>query len=127
MFPDSGPTVAGTVLRPSLWVMVPAVGILAATSGLVVVTGAVASRRRVVPIVPASDEVGVAETDLAPVGTVHLRGESWSGRAIAGTIPRGAGVRVTGRDGLTILVTLVDGTPRDASPAPDGMGVRGGG
>ena len=127
MFPDSGPTVAGTMLRPPLWIIGSAVGLLGATSGLVVVTGAVASRRRVVPIVPASDEVGVAETDLAPVGTVHLRGESWSGRAIAGTIPRGAGVRVTGRDGLTILVTLVDGTPRDASPAPDGMGVRGGG
>lgn len=125
LFPDSGPTVAGTMLRPSLWVTGSAVGLLAATSGLVVVTGMVASRRRVVPIVPAVDEVGAAETDLAPVGTVHLRGESWSGRAIAGTIPRGARVRVTGRDGLTILVTPVDGTLRDASLAPDGMGARG--
>jgi membrane-bound serine protease (ClpP class) len=124
LFPDSGPSVGGTMLRPPVWILGSAVGLLAAVSGLVIVTGSAAALRRVVPIMPGSDEVGTTETDLAPVGTVHLRGESWSGRAIAGTIPRGTAVRVAGRDGLTILVAPADGARHDASRAPDASGIR---
>ena len=134
-FPDSGPPVGGADLRPPLWVVASAVAALASISGVVVVTGAAATRRRVVPIVPARDEVGFAETDLSPHGTVHLRGESWSGRVeganavggVAGTIARGTPVRVTGRVGLTLVVAPHVGTEQDASPAVDGTGVRSGG
>jgi membrane-bound serine protease (ClpP class) len=118
MFPDSGPTVAGTMLRPSLWVSAVAVGMLAVLGGTVVAIGGAATRRRVVPIVPAPEEVGVAETDLSPCGSVHVRGESWSGRVeasdevggLVGIVTRGTTVRVIGRDGLTLLVTPIDRT-----------------
>lgn len=125
LFPDSGPTVAGRSLRPPLWIMGSAVGLLASVSAIVIFLGTAATRRRVLPIVPASDEVGVAETDLVPTGTVHVRGESWSGRSTAGTIPKGAPIRVAGRDGLTILVAPPDGASRDAWPAADGSRARG--
>jgi membrane-bound serine protease (ClpP class) len=104
MFPDVGPTVAGVPTQVPWWMVATTVTSLAAVSALVVVTGAAASRRPVAPIVPVPDEVGMAETDLAPTGTVHLRGEAWSGRAIGGTILSGARVRVAGREGLTLLV-----------------------
>jgi membrane-bound serine protease (ClpP class) len=114
VFPDSGPTVAGRSLRPPLWIMGSIVGLLASVSAVVILLGAAATRRRVMPLVPASNEEGVAETDLSPAGTVYLRGESWSGRSTAGTIPKGASIRVSGRDGLTILVAPSGGASRDA-------------
>ena len=125
VFPDSGPTVAGRSLRPPLWIMGSIVGLLASVSAVVILLGAAATRRRVMPLVPASNEEGVAETDLSPAGTVHLRGESWSGRSTAGTIPKGASIRVSGRDGLTILVAPSGGASRDAWSAIGGTRARG--
>ena len=125
VFPDTGPTVAGRSLRPPLWIMGSIVGLLASVSAVVILLGAAATRRRVMPLVPASNEEGVAETDLSPAGTVHLRGESWSGRSTAGTIPKGASIRVSGRDGLTILVAPSGGASRDAWSAIGGTRARG--
>ncbi len=116
LFPDAGPTIAGVPARPSAWVTVTAVGTVAAIAVLMLMTGATAAWRPVVPVVPVIGEVGHAETALLPAGTVHLRGEAWSGRAIAGTMPAGARVRVAGRDGLTLLVepAEVETRPGDA-------------
>ncbi len=47
--------------------------------------------------------LGVADTDLDPVGKVLVHGELWKARA-AGRIPQGSRVRVREVDGLTLLV-----------------------
>ncbi|MDQ7829748.1 MAG: nodulation protein NfeD [Armatimonadota bacterium] len=49
-------------------------------------------------------QVGVARSDLAPEGTVHVAGEEWSAVAVDGTIPAGQRVRVVGREGLRLYV-----------------------
>jgi membrane-bound ClpP family serine protease len=47
---------------------------------------------------------GVALSDLAPRGTVRVRGETWSAEAIEGTIRAGARVFVADRQGLRLQV-----------------------
>ena len=43
-------------------------------------------------------------SELDPTGIVRAHREQWSARASAGTIPEGARVRVTGVQGLTLVV-----------------------
>jgi membrane-bound serine protease (ClpP class) len=57
---------------------------------------------------PRAGEVAIAQTSLAPTGSVHLRGESWSAEVRGGTIEAGAPVRVIAREGLTLLVEPVE-------------------
>jgi membrane-bound serine protease (ClpP class) len=66
---------------------------------------ALAAQRRKVVTGQAGmiDAVGVAQTDLDPEGKVMVRGEVWDARA-QGKILKGTRVRVTGLDGLTLLV-----------------------
>jgi membrane-bound serine protease (ClpP class) len=52
-------------------------------------------------------ETGVARTALAPEGKVFVHGELWNARA-GGEVPEGARVRVSGVDGLKVLVERVD-------------------
>ncbi len=48
-------------------------------------------------------------TALAPVGRVHIRGESWRARSIDNApIPRGAKVRIVDAEGLTLQVRPTD-------------------
>jgi membrane-bound serine protease (ClpP class) len=49
------------------------------------------------------DQVGVVRTDLAPAGTILVRGELWEARA-SENIPVGSRVRVRKIDGLTLEV-----------------------
>jgi membrane-bound serine protease (ClpP class) len=49
------------------------------------------------------DSVGIAQTDLDPLGKVLIRGEIWAARATT-RIPRGSTVRVRRVDGLTLEV-----------------------
>jgi membrane-bound serine protease (ClpP class) len=49
--------------------------------------------------------VGIARSDLAPDGQVHVRGEMWTAIAEPGPIASGQRVRVVGVDGLRIRVT----------------------
>ena len=50
---------------------------------------------------------GVAKTALSPSGVVYLLGEQWTARSRTGTgIAEGAGVRVSGHDGLTLIVDV---------------------
>ncbi len=57
--------------------------------------------------------VGVAKSDLAPGGVVHVAGDDWSAIAAGGPIARGAAVRVRRVDGVRLIVepegTLSDG------------------
>jgi len=56
--------------------------------------------------------VGVAKTDLAPAGIVHVAGDDWSAVAPGGAIARGAAVRVRQVDGVRLIVEP-EGTPSD--------------
>jgi membrane-bound serine protease (ClpP class) len=48
--------------------------------------------------------VGVATSDLAPVGSVHIAGEEWRASTANGPIRRGESVVVVRRDGLRLIV-----------------------
>ena len=66
--------------------------------------------RRAAPMVGTETLIGatgIAVTDCRPAGTVRVRGEIWQGRCDVG-VPSGQPVRVSGRDGLTLLVEPVD-------------------
>ena len=47
---------------------------------------------------------GTVRVGLDPQGVVHARGEEWTARTDAGAIPAGSQVRVTGIEGLTLVV-----------------------
>jgi membrane-bound serine protease (ClpP class) len=47
---------------------------------------------------------GVARTDLAPEGTVHVAGEMWTAHSEDGQITEGERVRVVAVDGLHLRV-----------------------
>jgi len=50
---------------------------------------------------------GVAKTALSPSGVVYLLGEQWTARSRTGAgIAEGSGVRVSGHDGLTLIVDI---------------------
>ncbi len=53
------------------------------------------------------NEIGVAQTQLAPEGMVLVRGEYWEARSTQAIAP-GARVKVTGVDGLKLSVALLE-------------------
>ena len=57
---------------------------------------------------PLMDKTGEALTDMRPSGTVLIDGERVDAIAVGGIIDRGAGVRVSRVDGLTIEVRSID-------------------
>jgi membrane-bound serine protease (ClpP class) len=63
---------------------------------------------------------GVVQAPLAPVGTVHLAGETWSARlADGGMLDRDTPVRLIAFDGLTAIVEpLAPGTQLDTKTPP---------
>ncbi len=61
--------------------------------------------------------IGVAETRLAPAGSVRVRGESWSASTSGEPIPKGAAVRVHAVNSLRLEVGPVE-TDEAAVPAP---------
>ncbi len=89
-------------------ISIPLIVGFAAVSALLlffVVGMALKAHRR--PVATGSEEligaVGRAVSGFPGSGSVHLHGEIWSARSER-AIPPGAGVRVRGRDGLTLLV-----------------------
>ena len=68
--------------------------------------------------------IGVAETRLAPGGSVRVRGESWSASTSGEPIPKGAAVRVHAVNSLRLEVGPVD-TDEAAVPAPAERGNEG--
>jgi membrane-bound serine protease (ClpP class) len=94
---------------PGLGLSIPLILTFALTSALlltVVIGMAIRSRRR--PVVSGSEQlmgaVGTALGGFPDQGSVHLRGETWSARSTV-PIAQGQAVRVTGRDGLTLVVS----------------------
>ncbi len=61
-------------------------------------------------------QVGEARTDIYREGAVYVGGEEWTARSDA-YIPAGSRVKVTGRDGLILLV--VPDVPQPTPPSPD--------
>ncbi len=47
---------------------------------------------------------GMALSDLAPTGTVRVRGETWSAEALSGSIPAGSRIHVAEVEGLHLRV-----------------------
>ena len=90
----------------SKWLIVGMALALAAFFTLVV-RAVVQSRKRLPRAAKLEDLVGaeaIVVRALDPVGIVRAHREQWSARAAAGAIPEGARVRVTGVQGLTLLV-----------------------
>jgi membrane-bound serine protease (ClpP class) len=47
---------------------------------------------------------GVAKSDIGPTGVAYVAGEEWSARSDGGPIARGTAVRVTRKEGLSLIV-----------------------
>lgn len=67
-----------------------------------------AVRGRAFPVLTGKESlasaVGVASSDLAPAGTVQVKGEEWTAEAAEGTIHKGDPVRVVAVEGLRLKV-----------------------
>ena len=101
---------AGSALRISWWVIVPAVG---STAGLVVFAlsyGMRALYRTPTTGIPGMvGETAVARTPLAPDGQVAVQGELWRAVAQDGPVAVGEAVTIVGVDGLTLTVAKAPG------------------
>jgi presenilin-like A22 family membrane protease/membrane protein implicated in regulation of membrane protease activity len=62
---------------------------------------------------------GIAQTDLDPEGTVWVRGETWTARAVAERIAAGERIRVLTVQGLRLQVTRVAPPPEASEPSAD--------
>jgi membrane-bound serine protease (ClpP class) len=97
-------------LRISLTLILTIAALTAAFFAFAVGAGIRAQSRRVQTGREALvDAVGVARTDLAPIGSVFLQGELWSAEAADGTIPAGRRVRVVQVSGLQLKVRDAEG------------------
>jgi membrane protein implicated in regulation of membrane protease activity len=101
--------VVALLFIPSPW------GILLVVAGAIIEVGETVfwirlSRRRSVQVGAETllGAEGVVTDACRPLGQIRLRGELWQARCGAGA-DRGQRVRVTGRDGLVLLVERPDG------------------
>lgn len=94
------------------WPIIGTMAILATLYSALVLTAIMRLRRAPLPegtgmvgTVKLIGLEGKVQAPLDPVGTVHVANESWSAREVNNaTVPRGARVKVTGQDGLTLIV-----------------------
>ncbi len=90
-------------------VLVVTAGTLGVLMGLITIV-AIRTRHMRGPVAQLGDRVslgtvGVVQAPLAPTGTVHLAGETWTARTSDGSeLPRETPVRLVGFDDLTALV-----------------------
>jgi len=106
--------------RVSLWVIIPVAGFLVLFFATVVNA---ALRARHMPISTGSQNLigreGVVQTALDPDGVVLVASEEWSARSVAGSLSKGARVRVVDVQHLRLDVEPIeDGAP--AVPEPEG-------
>ncbi|HYY43696.1 MAG TPA: nodulation protein NfeD [Actinomycetota bacterium] len=107
---------AGVAVNPVLVVLSAAV--LTGFFGFAVSKAMTARRRSPITGEEAmTGETGEARSDLDPEGMVHARGTLWKARSAGGRIEAGTPVRVTGNQGLVLLVQRADekesqGTPK---------------
>lgn len=52
--------------------------------------------------------IGIATTDIDPIGEIRVLGEYWRAKARKGSIKKGEKIRVVDRDGLTMVVEKVE-------------------
>lgn len=79
--------------------------------------------RKQTPVAGQESLVGMTGTTrvtLDPQGVVHARGEEWTARSTRGSIPAGSEVRVTGIEGLTLVVEPAE-AGSDAQPTGEGV------
>ena len=88
--------------------LITAVSVLSAGFFLIVIRSLYASRQR--PVVAGAEELvgatGTVATDFSGDGIIHIHGEQWNARSET-PMRSGDSARVTGRDGLTLLVEAV--------------------
>ena len=105
VYPPARPTFPGVQNTTSPITIVVVVAVLALFFGVVVRT-AIGSGR--LPVASGAGllvgALGVAKTELAPAGIVRAGEDEWSALSEAGTIPKGAAVRVKRIDGLRLIV-----------------------
>lgn len=96
-------TAPGFELAPGLAI---GAGIASAAFFLLVVAAAIRARRSAV--VSGEEEIVGKKGEVVRIEDgvlwVRIRGETWQARSAAGTPSRGSRVRITGRDGLVLLV-----------------------
>ena len=96
--------------------LIIAVSALSAGFFLIVIRSLYHARRR--PVVAGAEELlgatGTIAADFSGAGIIHIHGEQWNARAKT-PMHGGESARVTGRDGLTLLVEPVPPT-EDSSP-----------
>jgi membrane-bound ClpP family serine protease len=99
------------------WVLLAGTAFVSAGA---LVAGAVALpalRRRQPSVAPGRlwGADGVAVTDLTPLGSVRVRGETWSAESMCGRLPAGAAIEVMEVEGLRLRVwsdaAVGDGLP----------------
>ena len=88
--------------------LITAVSVLSAGFFLIVIRALYASRRR--PVVAGAEELvgatGTVAADFSGAGIIHIHGEQWNARSET-PMQSGDSARVTGRDGLTLIVEAV--------------------
>ncbi|HEX5416737.1 MAG TPA: nodulation protein NfeD, partial [Chloroflexota bacterium] len=101
--PILGAADAGLAVSP---VLVGLIGLGLSAFFAVAVRASLRARRRPVAALAIADAgmLGVAVTDLAPTGTVRIRGENWTADADGEAIREGQPVRVISRKGLHLRV-----------------------
>jgi membrane-bound serine protease (ClpP class) len=103
--------------QPGYGVSLPLVLTIAVLSGfLVLFLAGLVIRSRGRPVVSGAEEIsgatGVVLADFAGQGRVRVHGEVWSARS-AVALHAGQSIRVTGREGLTLLVEPAPTTKRE--------------
>jgi membrane-bound serine protease (ClpP class) len=110
LFPPGRPTLPGVQLTiPPL-----TIALVAGSSALFFVLLARASYRYLhLPTASGASmivgSVGVARTDVAPTGIVHVAGEDWSATSDSGPIREGESISVTRIDGVKLIVSRTTG------------------
>ena len=88
--------------------LITAVSVLSAGFFLIVIRSLYTARRR--PVVTGAEELigatGTIAADFSRTGIIHIHGEQWNARADT-PMQDGDSARVTGRDGLTLIVEPV--------------------
>ena len=97
--------------------LITAVSVLSAGFFLLVIRSLYASRQR--PVVAGAEELigatGTIAADFSGTGIIHIHGEQWNARSET-PMRSGDSARVTGRDGLTLLIEAVaEQTPEEPS------------
>ena len=92
--------------------LIAAVSVLSAGFFLLVIRSLYASRQR--PVVAGAEELigatGTIAADFSGTGIIHIHGEQWNARSET-PMRSGDSARVTGRDGLTLLIEAVAEEP----------------